>query len=321
MTHSPTLSKAVGLSLLATSFITVIGCANVPNDRGVGAGQEQRITLTLANGNSDHQELQPFADAVARLSDDTICIEFHDEVHADEPEAPAAIINDVKACTFDLGWTSAPNLHQLGVMSFDALAAPFLVDNYDLEEKVLTSDMVSPMLDGLDAIGVLGVGIQPGPLKLLSASNHALLRPEDFVGRNIAIGPSTITVEALKALGAKTITIASGGGIADAERRGSAAAGDHRQPLRKRDEAHRRQRGDVSATRDLLRQPVPFPRSFEQAAGSAAACSPTNVGGGARESPSDRRRGLRGVVCEWFRHGCRDRRESRRTPGGCSTGL
>ena len=44
-----------------------------------------------------------------------------------------------------------------------------------------------------------------------------LLRPEDFVGRNIAIGPSTITVEALKALGATTITIASGGGIAGAD--------------------------------------------------------------------------------------------------------
>ena len=143
MTHSPTLPKAFGLSLLATSFITVIGCANVPNDRGVGVGQEQRITLTLANGNSDHQELQPFADAVARLSDDTIRIEFRDEVHAGEPEAPAAIINDVKAGTFDLGWTSAANCHQLGVTSFDALAAPFLVDSYDLEEKVLTSDVAT----------------------------------------------------------------------------------------------------------------------------------------------------------------------------------
>ena len=59
MTYSPTLHKAVGLSLLAASFVTVIGCANVPNDRGVGVGQEQQITFTLANGNGDHQELQP----------------------------------------------------------------------------------------------------------------------------------------------------------------------------------------------------------------------------------------------------------------------
>ena len=65
--------------------------------------------------------------------------------------------------------------------------------------------------------GLVGVGIQPGPLKLLSAANHPLLRPEDFVGATVAIGPSTITSEALKTLGATTITIGSGGSIVGAD--------------------------------------------------------------------------------------------------------
>ena len=80
-TQRSTARTAFGVPLLAASLIAAAGCANAPNDRGVGVGQEQRITLTLANGNGDHQELQPFADAVARLSDDTVHIDFRDNVH------------------------------------------------------------------------------------------------------------------------------------------------------------------------------------------------------------------------------------------------
>jgi len=118
---------------------------------------------------------------------------------------------------FDLGWTSAGVWHQLGVTSFDAIVAPFLIDSYDLEEKVLASAVATDMLGGLDSMGLVGVGIQPGPLKLLSASKHPLVRPDDFVDAKVAMGPSTITVDALKALGATTMTIASGGNIEGAD--------------------------------------------------------------------------------------------------------
>ena len=73
--------------------------------------------------------------------------------------------------------------------SFDALVAPFLIDSYELEAKVLESPIAADALDGLDSLGVVGVGIQPGPLKLLSGSTHAFLRPEDFAGATVAIGP------------------------------------------------------------------------------------------------------------------------------------
>ena len=88
---------------------------------------------------------------MARLSDDTIHIEFRDEVHAGEPEAPAAIIDDVKAGKFDLGWTSSADRHQMGDELRRRSLAPFLMDSYDLEEKVLASDMASRCSAGLDA--------------------------------------------------------------------------------------------------------------------------------------------------------------------------
>lgn len=207
----------LGVPFLAGILLATAGCAGIPADRGGGAGQAPRITLTLANGNGDHQELQPFADAVARLSDDSVHIDFRDGVHAGDPEAPTEIIGDVKGGKFDLGWTGAADWHELGVTSLDALAAPFLIDSYELEEKVLDSPVAADMLAGLGDVGVVGVGIMPGPLKLLSGANHPFVRPADFVGATIAIGPSAITVGALRALGAKALIIGTEGSLVGAD--------------------------------------------------------------------------------------------------------
>jgi TRAP-type C4-dicarboxylate transport system substrate-binding protein len=198
--------------VLAVWFLAAAGCANAPSDRGVGVGQEQKVTLTLANGNGDHQELQPFADAVTRLSDDTVHIDFRDNVQAGDPQAPTAIIDAVKAGRFDLGWGWGwPG------STFDAVNAPFLIDSDELESKVLGSPIANDALSAMDSLGVVGVGIQPGPLKLLSGSTHPFLRRADFVGATVAIGPENLTADALKTLGAKTIVIAGEGSIEGAD--------------------------------------------------------------------------------------------------------
>ena len=171
---------------------------------------EQRITLTLANGNGDHQELQPFADAVARLSDDTVHIEFRDNVQSGDPQAPTAIRDAVKAGAFDLGWGWSGS-------NFDAINAPFLVDSYELEAKVIESPIAVDALNNLGVDGLIGVGIQPGPLKLLSGSTHSFLRPEDFRGATVATGPEPLTDDAINALGGKTVLIAGGDSLAGAD--------------------------------------------------------------------------------------------------------
>jgi TRAP-type C4-dicarboxylate transport system substrate-binding protein len=222
MNMQKTSQRTALIASLLVAALAAVGCATVPADRGGAVGQAPRVTLTLANGNGDHAELQPFADAVARLSDDSLHIDFRDNA--------TNVVEAVKAGTDDLGWNGPANWHQLGVTSFDALAAPFLIDSYPLEARVLEAPIATSALAGLDAIGLVGIGIQPGPLKLLSAAHHALLAPADFVGLTVAIGPSTITADALKALGATAVPVpadASLAGVDAVEAQLQAIIGNH----------------------------------------------------------------------------------------------
>ena len=153
-------------------------------------------------------------------------------------------MDDVAAGHAELGWTGARAFHDLGVRDFDALVAPFLIDSYGLEEKVVRDPLAGRMLDGLDTLGVEGVGVLPGPLrKPLGA--EPLLRPDDWAGTTIALTRSAVARRTLRALGADGTEIPSAGAIDGDDgvesqiaaiakqrvRRHGGRAGGERQPL------------------------------------------------------------------------------------------
>ena len=75
------------------------------------------------------------------------------------------MIRDVEAGKADLGWAGSRAFDNVGVQSFDALHAPLLIDNYPLEHKVLESPLCHEMLEGLEPVGLVGIGILPGPMR------------------------------------------------------------------------------------------------------------------------------------------------------------
>ena len=133
----------------------------------------------MANGNGLPLELEPFAAAVARLSNETLRIEFKNDWREGTSGYETGVIGDVKAGKADLGWAGSRAFDSVGVPAFDALHAPLLIDSYALEQRVLQSPLVGEMLDGLKPLGVVGLGILPGPLrKPLGVSR--LVRPADY---------------------------------------------------------------------------------------------------------------------------------------------
>ena len=46
------------------------------------------------------------------------------------------MIEDVQAGKVDMGWVGARAFDAVGVTSFQALVAPFLVDSYELQDRV-----------------------------------------------------------------------------------------------------------------------------------------------------------------------------------------
>jgi TRAP-type transport system periplasmic protein len=210
-----TLHRAVAVALLSAAVpLAAAGCGGTSSsDKAGGAREAKPVVLTMANGNGSPIELEPFAAAVARLSGGTVRIQFKNDWRKGARSYETGVIGDVKAGKADLGWAGSRAFDSVGVAAFDALHAPLLVDSYALERRALESPMVTRMLAGLKPLGVVGLGVLPGPLrKPLGVSR--LVGPDDYRGKTLAISRSRVAQETLRALGARAKEIPAGGSIA-----------------------------------------------------------------------------------------------------------
>jgi TRAP-type C4-dicarboxylate transport system substrate-binding protein len=194
-------------SLLVALVLIVSGCGSSTTDKAGNVGGTTTV-LTLANSLGDTNELQAFADEVAKRSDGAIRIRFVNEWRLGEPNYEPGLIKDVAAGKADLGWVGSRAWDALGIRDFDALTAPFVIDSYALERDVLQSDIPDGMLRSIESLGVVGLGVLPGPLRYVLAAPRSLLAPDDYVGLRVGYqrGPARDT---LLALGAKPVVIPS----------------------------------------------------------------------------------------------------------------
>jgi TRAP-type C4-dicarboxylate transport system substrate-binding protein len=204
--------RAAVAVLAAALALAVGGCLGSNSDKAGGEQHQKPVVLTMANGNGLPLELEAFAAAVARLSNNTVRIEFKNNWRQGSPSYETEVIGDVRAGKADLGWAGSRAFDSVGVPTFDALHAPLLIDSYALEQRVLQSPLVDDMLDGLEPLGVIGIGVLPGPLKKpLGVS--PLVRPEDYRGKTIAISRSHVARQTFLALGASAKDVPAGGKI------------------------------------------------------------------------------------------------------------
>src|ERR1051326_468563 len=98
------------------------------------------------------------------------------------------------------------------ITSFQALHAPFLIDNDALAVAVATSDTATKMLDNLSSSGLMGLTLWPEDLRhpFSLVPGKPLLSPQDFAGLNIRTTPSGVSKMLVEALGGKPIFENSG---------------------------------------------------------------------------------------------------------------
>ncbi len=206
-------TRREAIALLGAA-VAIAGCGvwtssgGAPNssDKAGGAQNVEPVVLTMIYGNDRSQELDAFAAAVARLSDGTLRIAFHSDWRRGSRLYENAMVRDVQSGRLDLAVVGTRAWKSLGVASFDALHAPLLVDNFALEERVLQSPLADRMLAGLEGLGIVALGILPGPMrKPLGVS--PLVRPADYRGKTLAISRSSIATQTLRALAAKAHAI------------------------------------------------------------------------------------------------------------------
>jgi TRAP-type C4-dicarboxylate transport system substrate-binding protein len=199
------------VAIAATVTFAVAGCGGTGDDRAGGEGSTKVVTLTLANPLPQPDELRPFVDEVERISDGKIEIRFRNEwLGWPWRRGEAALIRDVAAGKADLGWVGSRAWDDVGVTSFDALHAPLVVDSYELEGEVLAAGVADELLEGVEALGVVAIGVLPGPLRKVLGVERPFLRPADFDGMRVGLNRSQVGSASLRALGAVPVTVPGG---------------------------------------------------------------------------------------------------------------
>jgi TRAP-type C4-dicarboxylate transport system substrate-binding protein len=208
------ITEWAAVAVLAGLALALAACSGSSSDKAGGAEEPEPVVLEFASFTGDiPPQLQEFADEVARRSDGTLRIEFKPEWRRDDPDAERGTIEDVKAGKADMAWVGARVFDRLDVTSFQALLAPLLVDSYELEGRVFESGIPTSMLDGVEELGVVGIGILPGPIRRLLGASHPFLQPSDFDGQVIGGAENELSVRTFQALGATLEALPAGGSL------------------------------------------------------------------------------------------------------------
>jgi TRAP-type C4-dicarboxylate transport system substrate-binding protein len=187
--------------LIAALAIGIAACSSGSLDKA-GGPVFKPVVLTLADGEGDISNAQPFADAVSTLSHGSLQIEIEGDWRPNDPSYETGLIKDVQAGKAQLGITASRAFDTVGIDSFQALQAPFLIDSIALEQKVLDSAIPATMLQGLGPHGLLGLAVLPGPLRRPLGFTRPLIAPSSYRGARIGIRASEVTADIFDALGA-----------------------------------------------------------------------------------------------------------------------
>jgi len=187
---------------LAAALAMGAAACGQPNLDKAGDAVSKPVVLTLADGQSDTTDVQPFASAVSRLSHGALQIKIEGGWRPTDPYLEPNLIKDVQAGKVQLGIAASWAFDTVGADSFQALQAPFLIDSYPLEQRVLESGIPVKMLAGLNPHGLVGLAVLPGPLRRPLGFTRPLLAASSYRGARIEIPPSQVTSEIFRALGA-----------------------------------------------------------------------------------------------------------------------
>lgn len=204
-----------------TSSDPIATSAQTSTNDSTGEDESEPITLLMASpyGSFNYTPaVGLFVDNVEELSAGNLAIVTNHSFGNFEPDAEQKVVQAVAAGDVDLAWVGTRVFDTLGVTSFQALHAPFLVDSYALQQAVIDSDIPSQMLEGLDELGVIGLALLAGGLRHPIAVENPILDVNDWAGITVQHFRSTVQSDTITALGSEPSDVGPGGrdtGIAD----------------------------------------------------------------------------------------------------------
>ncbi|MBA2633305.1 MAG: TRAP transporter substrate-binding protein DctP [Chloroflexi bacterium] len=202
------------LATIALALTTIVsagctsGVGSGDGDKAGGIGEPVVLRMANASGQLDlHPSVAYFVDRVEEHSGGDLRIEAVNEWGDFAPDAEQQVVRGVSSGEVDLGWAGTRVFDTLGVESFQALTAPMLVDSYALQGAVIESGITERMMEELDDLGVVGLGVLPDGLRKPIGVIGPIVGPEDWQGITFAALMSDGQAEAIRALGATPIAL------------------------------------------------------------------------------------------------------------------
>jgi TRAP-type C4-dicarboxylate transport system substrate-binding protein len=195
-------------ALAAALAVVAAGCGGSGGDKA--GGQEDPVPkplapvgepVTLRLVTVDVLWAEEFAAAAARLSGGTIRIEIRPGGSA-IVDYERRLVDKVRAGEADLVSVGARAWDRMGVSSFRALVAPFLVDSLELERRVLEGRSAEQMLAGVEPLGLVGLAVLPGGLRRPLGLSRPLVALSDYAGAVVGIRYGRVAQDTIAALGA-----------------------------------------------------------------------------------------------------------------------
>ena len=197
------MTRLALLLLTAASIAALAGCMGDGSDRVGGAGPAETRTLTILDPLSSGEEVAGFDNEVARLSHGSLRLRVIDNIaNNDGTDFEATAIRAMRNGRADLAIAGTRAWDEFGAKRMRALGAPLLIDSQTLQERVLANALVDPMLDELRPLGLVGIGVIPGPIRRPFGLTHRLVAPADFRGATIGTNQSSVADATVRALGA-----------------------------------------------------------------------------------------------------------------------
>ncbi|MGZ8770425.1 MAG: TRAP transporter substrate-binding protein DctP [Aeromicrobium sp.] len=208
--------RVLAIVAVVTVAALAVGCAGTTASPGVagnkagGAGQN-RLSLTIVTGEGAAEEAYAFATAVNDVAHGAIEVTVDNQaIKVVDSAYETSVIKYVAEGKAQLGFSASRAFDTVGVKSFVGLQAPFLIDNEELENRVLSSDSARALLEGTRSAGVVGISYLQGGVRMPLGLTRDLVEPSDFVGARIGFVGSALTEMTLKALGASPVLFMPG---------------------------------------------------------------------------------------------------------------
>jgi TRAP-type C4-dicarboxylate transport system substrate-binding protein len=215
------LLVAALFAILAAFAAAGCGAGNPPSRSGADV---EPVTLTATSyeqqGRIAAETLAEFARRASALSNGAVKIKLGPEPDNSRPDTSADKIAEIRRGTYDLGIVAARSFDKLGVPSFQALQAPFLVTSNALGDRILEDGIAEEMLGTLDDLSLEGLALTYADRRFPLGYAAPLVSTSDYRGKSVAARPSAATYAMLRALGAVPTPL-NGGELAAAAEAGT----------------------------------------------------------------------------------------------------